>query len=65
MHAVGAALDGMNVYGQKAFVTMNHFYSSSCRKEDDVILDKNEKKEDKVVEEEEEENRDTKVVFSS
>ena len=53
------------MYGQKDFVTMNHFYSSSCRKEDDIILDKNENKEDKVLEEEEEENRGTKVVYSS
>ena len=50
------------LYGQKYFVKVKYFCSSSCRKDEDVILSKNEKRDEKVKEEKvEDENRDTKV----
>ena len=70
MGAVAAALAGMALehdylYGQRDFVKMEYFCSSSCRKDEDVILSKNEKRDEKVKEEKvekvEDENGDTKV----
>ena len=49
-----------SLYGQRDFVKVKYFCSSSCRKDEDVILAKNEKRDEKV-KKVEDENKDTKV----